>query len=357
MAEWWKIADPMIQQGIDYATIADKCGVSWQSINNRAYQLREKDKPKEPAKNLHDEVLKLAEKEIAITELCKKTGESERLIKAVIDDLKDNGYYFVDYNGLIKLSKTIIPQNNVYEEDWNGDKIIRMGITSDNHYCSKYQQATYNEKLYDIFQREGINKVYNCGDLTDGFKMRPGHEHEIFKHGADEQENYVVDNYPKRKGIVTEFILGNHDFSHIKNGGRDIGKGIESKRNDMKYLGMYNAKIKLTPNCVLELNHPLDGAAYALSYSLQKYIDSMSGGDKPNILINGHHHKMMYLFYRNIHAFEAGTTCAQTPWMKGKRIAAHVGGWIIEIHVNDEGTITRCKGEFFPFYNMIERDY
>jgi len=40
LAEWWKIADPMIQQGIDYATIADKCGVSWQSVNNRAYQLR-----------------------------------------------------------------------------------------------------------------------------------------------------------------------------------------------------------------------------------------------------------------------------------------------------------------------------
>jgi hypothetical protein len=86
-------------------------------------------------------------------------------------------------------------------------------------------------------------------------------------------------------------------------------------------------------------------------------MDSMSGGEKPNILINGHHHKMMYLFYRNIHAFEAGTTCAQTPWMKGKRIAAHVGGWIIEVHVNDEGTITRCNSEFFPFYKMVEHDY
>jgi hypothetical protein len=65
----------------------------------------------------------------------------------------------------------------------------------------------------------------------------------------------------------------------------------------------------------------------------------------------------MYLFYRNIHAFECGTTQAQTPWMRGKRIPAHVGGWIIEVHVDDEGTVTRCKGEFVPFYTALENDY
>ena len=82
-------------------------------------------------------------------------------------------------------------------------------------------------------------------------------------------------------------------------------------------MGQLNARVYLTPNCILELNHPLDGAAYALSYSLQKYIESMQGGTKPNILLNGHHHKAMYLFYRNVHAFEAGTFQAQSSWMKG----------------------------------------
>ena len=77
---------------------------------------------------------------------------------------------------------------------------------------------------------------------------------------------------------------------HIKNGGIDIGRIIARERQDMTYLGQSNAKINLTPKCVLEINHPLDGASYAIS-SLQKLIDSMSGGDKPNILINGHHHK------------------------------------------------------------------
>ncbi len=125
----------------------------------------------------------------------------------------------------------------------------------------------------------------------------------------------------------------------------------------MVYLGRANAKVNLTPNCVLEINHPLDGAAYALSYGLQKMIDAMSGGEKPNIYLGGHHHKTMYLFYRNIHAFECGTVQAQTPWMRGKRIPAHMGGWIVEVHVDDEGTVTRCKGEFVPFYVALENDY
>jgi hypothetical protein len=75
------------------------------------------------------------------------------------------------------------------------------------------------------------------------------------------------------------------------------------------------------------------------------------------VLLMGHHHKAFYLMYRNIHCFEAGTFQAQTPWMRGKRIAAMMGGWIIELHVTDDGTITRCKGEFIPVYKAVEHDY
>lgn len=211
--------------------------------------------------------------------------------------------------------------------------------------------------MYDIFKQEGIETVYHAGDITEGVNMRQGHEYEVFKHGVDEQAQYVINNYPKRLGITTKFISGNHDHSGIKSAGHDIGYPIAKARDDMIYMGMSNAKVELTPSCVLEINHPLDGSAYALSYTIQKRIDSMSGGEKPSMLIDGHHHKMIYLFYRNIHAFEAATFQAQTAWMRGKRLPAHMGGWIYEIHVDDEGTIQRCSGTFFPFYTAIEKDY
>ena len=37
--------------------------------------------------------------------------------------------------------------------------------------------------------------------------------------------------------------------------------------------------------------------------------------------------------------------------------AREVGGWIIEVHVDEEGTVTRCKGEFVPLYVALENDY
>jgi hypothetical protein len=108
----------------------------------------------------------------------------------------------------------------------------------------------------------------------------------------------------------------------------------------------------------MDLVHPLDGASYAISYSTQKYIDSLSGGDKANILIIGHHHKAFMLpVYRNIAAFEAGTFQKQTKWMQGKRLAANVGGWILEVEVDEQGTIKRCKGEFIPYYTFVDNDY
>jgi len=288
--------------------------------------------------------------------LCTKHRITDVTLEIILEDLRDEGYQITDVNNKYRICKDIIHKENIHTHDWQGNKIIRFGIVSDNHLGSKWQQITHLNTLYDIYSKEGIDTVYNAGDLTEGVNMRQGHEYEVFKHGSDEQADYVVVNYPKRIGIVTKFITGNHDHSGIRHAGHDIGTVI-GKREDMEYLGMANAKINLTPNCLLEINHPLDGSAYALSYQSQRRIESMSGGEKPNILVDGHHHKMLKMFYRNIHAFEAGTTQAQTPWMRGKRLAAHMGGWLIELRVDEEGTIVRCISEWIPFYVAVEHDY
>jgi predicted phosphodiesterase len=314
-------------------------------------------KSQEKEFNLTEAVLKDLQKSIDKNVLLEKYKISERIFDATIEDLRDRGYIIENENNSFYVCKDIVPKDNIYNVDWNGDKIIRFGTVSDTHMNSKDQQLTHLNTLYDIFQKEGITDVYHAGDIDEGENMRQGHKYECFNQGADAHERYIIEKYPYREGIKTYFITGNHDHSMIKACGHDIGLVIAKERKDMIYLGMSNAKINLTPNCVLEVNHPLDGASYALSYTLQKTIDSMSGGEKPSILLNGHHHKAMYIFYRNVHAFECGTLQGQTAWMRGKRLPAHVGGWIIEVHVNDEGTITRCKGEFIPFYKMLKEDY
>ena len=351
-------------QGLSYDQITERTGLSHSQLQNRLYKYRRKLGKQEEAQQqpLPDRLLTLLVKHkrsgIGIDELTDTLGVSRRVLMAVAQDLSDQGYTITETGGALLLVTTVEPTTNEHTDDWDGRRVIRFGVASDTHWGSKYQQATHLSHFYDICERESVPTVYVPGDLSEGiYSRRPGHIHERFLHSADEQEQYIIDHWPRRKGIRTRFILGNHDATHIQNSGHDIGVAIANKRSDMVYLGRSQARVHLTPNCVLEINHPLDGAAYALSYGLQKMIDAMSGGEKPNIYLGGHHHKAMYLFYRNIHAFECGTTQAQTPWMRGKRIPAHMGGWIIEVHVDEEGTVTRCKGEFVPFYVVVGNDY
>lgn len=318
-------------------------------------------KPENPTKKQEpQDLLKILQKEHSLDELADKSGMSQRMVLAKIEDLRDAGYLITDISGKYSLSKISIPQANEHTLDWNGDKIIRFGVTSDNHLCNKMSQVSFLHHLYDVFEREGISDVYNGGDAFDGYyKNRAEHIYELIPGciGADEQVEYAAKNYPRRKGITTHIIGGNHCATHIKNGGHDVVKALCNRREDMNYLGFFNAVVNLTPNCKMEINHPLDGSAFSLSYSPQRYIDSMSGGDKPSILLNAHHHKLFYMMYRNVHAFETGCTEAQTGFMKGKRIAAHVGGIIIEVHVDKQGTINRCKSEFIPCYTMLKEDW
>jgi len=313
---------------------------------------------KEQVIDLHKAVLKLLNKNNKpIDELAKHLKISPRVLTAVIEDIKEQGYVVEAVGGIPILRKEVELESNVYKSNWNGDRILRFGLCGDNHSSSKYTQITHLHSFYDLLVSEGVTKVYHVGDIDEGEDMRQGHKYECYLQGADEHVAEIVKNYPSRPNITTEFITGNHDHSILKKVGHDIGRAIANERPDMKYLGQNCALISLTPNCTLELRHPSDGSAYSLSYKTQKMIDAMQGGEKPNILAVGHYHKAEYLFYRNIHTFQVGTFQAQTPWMKSKQISAHVGGWIVEIHVDDEGTITRCKGEFVPFYKMIKDDY
>ena len=278
---------------------------------------------------------------------------------AIVENLRKKGYC-IDFDGCgtYKLANNIEVKPTVVRKDWNGSKHIRIGVVSDTHLGSKHAQLTFLEELYDRYAELGITDVYHCGDITDGmYPNRNDQIYELHAHGADAQVDYVVNNYPKRDGITTHFITGNHDFTFVRNTGYNIGPAIDMRRDDMEYLGMFNAKVWLTPKCDLELNHPLDGSAYALSYSIQKTIDALSGGEKPKILCNGHHHKYLTMFYRNIHAIEVPSVQAQTPYMKGKRLAAHVGGLVLDIYVDEEGTIERFACEMIPLYKCIENDY
>lgn len=296
-------------------------------------------------------------KGVTLETVADRAGVSERVAKAMIDDLVDSGLCVDETDSIYRISNVPHAEPVTIERDWNGDKILRFGIVSDNHFGSNWTQITLLHEAYRFFKREGVVDVYNPGDLSEGENMRQGHAYECYVHGSDAHTDEIIRNYPREDGITTHCILGNHDMSFVKHVGQDISRTISKERKDMVFLGFGQANIKLTPNCTIELRHPGGGSAYALSYKPQKIIDSMSGGEKPNVLALGHYHKSEYLFYRNIHCVQAGTTQAQTNHMRDNSLAAHMGYWLIEMHVDDDGQINRFRPEFMPCYKAIKDDW
>ncbi|MBQ4542766.1 MAG: metallophosphoesterase, partial [Clostridia bacterium] len=203
-----------------------------------------------------------------------------------------------------KIYESVAPV--IVEGHWEHETTITFGLMGDTQLGSKYAQLTYLNQFYDVCERMGVKDVYHTGDISDGDKMRPGHEYDLYAHGADEHIADIVKNYPMRPGITTHFITGNHDAAFRKLCGMDIGDHIANRRSDMDYLGRDFAIVNITPEVTLMLRHPWDGSAYALSYRPQKMIEAMDEDTRPTIMGIGHYHKMEYLYYLGVHCFQTG---------------------------------------------------
>ena len=237
-------------------------------------------------------------------------------------------------------------------------KTIRFGFVSDNHLCSRYERLDVLNALYDIYKKEGITTVYNGGNMIDG--EANFNKFDIHTYGLEGQVDYLVQKYPQRDGIKTLFITGDdHEGWYVQREGINIGQTMQSRareagREDLVYLGHMEHDIVLKTKkgqSVIRLIHAGGGSSYATSYTAQKITESYQGGEKPQVLVIGHYHKAEYGFPWEVHCVQGGCTEDQTPFMRKKRLSAHVGGWIIELTQAENGTIIRFKAEWIPFFD------
>jgi hypothetical protein len=230
------------------------------------------------------------------------------------------------------------------------DCTFRFGLTADRHTGSLYHHGGALAAFYDFAKAEGANCIYDAGDIFAGHGVYRGQEFELRDLGFEAQLDRLTHDAPR--GIKTRFITGNHDASFKNACGVPVGRMIEQAVPQYEFLGEDQARVQFdTPNgpFVLGLLHPGGGSAYALSYKPQKIIESLEGGTKPDLLGIGHFHKAeMMPSYRNVCGVQAGTFERQTPFMARGGLAAHVGGWIIEVTVGDGHN--RIKGEFVAFF-------
>ena len=237
-----------------------------------------------------------------------------------------------------------------------------FGVISDTHLASTYARLDVLEAAYNAFAAAKVRHVYHAGNIADGHA--PFNRFELFCHGATDQALYVLDHYPQRKGITTHFITGNccHETWWFNREGLDFGRYLtlearDRGRHDLNYLGFAEADVELAGEggtAILRLMHPGGGSAYALSYAPQKIVESFQGGEKPAVLILGHFHKASYDVIRNVHVVQAACCQDQTRWMRGRKIDAYIGFWIVRLRQDASGAVRKFVPEF---ENYFDRSY
>lgn len=241
-----------------------------------------------------------------------------------------------------------------------------FGFVTDTHLGSKHYRADVLRKLYDWYSEEGISHVFHGGNWIEGEARFNFHDVEV--HGRANQLNYMVKHYPKRDGITTHFVAGDdHEGWYQQREGSQIGQDLEDRarasgRTDLHYLGYVEADIELVASrgsSVMRVMHGGGGSSYAVSYRPQKIVESWTGGEKPQVLLLGHYHKLSYNLTRNVHVVQGGCTCDQSIFMRKKSIEAHVGGCLIKLKQDSKGSITDFVPHFRTFFDRgyYERRY
>jgi biotin operon repressor len=349
---------------------AEYLGVPYQTIQSRIraakrFKLKTKVKPlPEPTveRDIGASIAKLLRKGASAKDMAASLNASHDAVLDAIAMLKHNGVSVQQHGDTYTIAPPVSSHvhGTQFEFVSRPDNTFLFGATSDNHLGNKNSRLDVLNDLYDRFAKAKVQAVLNAGNWIDGEARF--NKHELLVHGMDNQLAYLAKHYPKRKGIKTYAVAGDdHEGWYAQREGVDIGRYAEMKmqdagRDDWINLGYMEAHIRLVnantgASAIMAVVHPGGGSAYALSYTVQKIVESYDGGEKPAVGLYGHYHKLMAANVRNVWAVQTGCTEDQTTFMRKKKIDAHVGGVVLGLEQDpDTGAIIGCKPELIRYF-------
>lgn len=286
-----------------------------------------------------------------IKTIMKDLDLQEYEVYGLLDLLKRQGYLFDAIEGKIVKIKPV-KDNDVYKIPSNLDH-LKLLMISDTHLGSKYDRLDILRYLYGEAEDKNVNYVLHSGDLTEGRSNRDDQIYSLKEASYDGQRDYVVDKYPK-SNIPTYVISGNHDLWWVKRCGADIVRDICSKREDMTYLGSDCEDLKIG-KLKIRLYHGKGGSAYAKSYKLQKYLDTVPLEERPHILQTGHIHQAFYMKQDKTHCFQ--TSCLQdlTPFERSMGFNNDKSCWWVDVYMDDKGNPVKVEQELETFGKKLIR--
>jgi len=235
-------------------------------------------------------------------------------------------------------------QKNIITFD--GDEII-FGAFSDTHIGSQYTDESKIISAIEEFKRQGCQFIIHSGDVVEGMSGRDGHVYELSHIGYKEQKEAaikILSTWDK----PSYYISGNHDLWYMSKGdmGADIVSDICKEVPNSIYLGMHEGDININ-GVTIRLWHGSDGASSTYSYRVQQILNSLAPEDVPNVILTAHVHKNGYFYDRGCHAMMLGCLQNQSGFMRYKRLAAHVGFYVIRMKIKD-GKVVTFSPTFYP---------
>ena len=303
-------------------------------------------------KELCDKIFYLLKKGVPFAQICQDLEMKDYEVLGIITLMHQNGYSVDIVNGEPIFFKQPIKNQDIYEVPYNLEH-LKLLLISDTHLCSKYDRLDILRYLYDKAEKLGIKHVLHSGDFTDGRSNRPEHIYELKETSYQGQVDYCIDKYPKFSG-KTYVIQGNHDNWWYKSNGSEILKPISNARDDIVYLGADVADLKIG-KLKVRLFHGQGGIAYAKSYKIQKYLDSISINEKPDILQTGHIHQAFYYKHDQTHCFQTGCLENQTPYCRGMGFTNDKSCWWVDVYFDDKGNVYKIIPELEVFNEKVKR--
>lgn len=306
----------------------------------------------------------LLKKPRTIEQLADDLDVSPRRVREVLDDLREAGFRVPEpdeaQDGRIGFAPVQPSKNNVHKSLslLDGNR-IRFGVVSDTHLASKEQALDELNLAYDYFADNGITEVLHPGDLVAGLGIYPRQVNDLLLHTYEAQVEHAVAVYPRRDGITTRLIAGNHDVEgQIGRLGANPLIAVCNKRDDMEHLGDYHAHVQLPNDAYVKMVHGRGGGAYALSYKPQKYVEGLGQGRKPALILFGHWHVSGFFRHRKVGCLLAGCFEWQTELLVRLGLMPDVGFWDVTLTLGEDGTVVRTQPVFLEFHQgrVVEKD-
>lgn len=321
-------------------------------VRTKGEKLISQEKPTPEVKDLI-ELLKnkrARKKLVSLRYICDKLDIPPKTAENLIGKAAELGYTIEVEAGSLYINSDSEIQDEIPKIKISKGKTrrVKFAVISDTHAGSSAALPTFvTDFVKYAYNEHGIKTILHGGDILTGNSVYRAQVAELDMWGCQNQCEQASEMLPQLDGLKYYGILGNHDVNFIKLAGVDPGYILHKERPDINIIGHLKASFVLDPvGILIELVH-IKSSAHAKSYALEKHIAKViSKGHHPDMIFAGHRHTSGYWELNGIHSFMCPCFENENMFVKYFDFIPSIGGIIVDLEVDSEGSISSCAPIF-----------